>query len=118
MEMQMIFSLFRLFSGEEDTEHYLPLLMSAIQEVKANLKEESDITEVRLCYLVSAIANLRYTQMHGAKEKALATYAGTIARTSNAEQQLLFAEHLVDSYRELCSDLLKERKFFFFSVRS
>ena len=117
MDMQMIYSLFRLFSGEEDTQKYMPLLMTAVQEVKAGLRNAEDIQEVRLCYLVAAVANLRYTQMFGAREKALATYAGTVGRQSDPSHQIHFAEQLVNSYKALCADLLKEKDFFFSAVR-
>ena len=117
MDMQMIYSLFKLFSGEEDSEKYMPLLMTAVHEVKSSLKREEDIQEVRLCYLAAAVANLRYTQMFGAREKALVTYAGTVSREANPENQIRFAEQLVNSYKALCHDLLKETQFCFFGVR-
>ncbi len=116
MNMQMIGALFQLFSGEEDVQRHMPLLMTAIHEVTAKLRPDADGTEVRLCYLVAAIANLRYTQMYGAREKALATYAGTIARQSDGEQQLRFAVKLVHSYRALCCDLLRDEEFVFVGV--
>ncbi|MBR0483390.1 MAG: hypothetical protein IJJ69_01245 [Oscillospiraceae bacterium] len=117
MDMQMIYSLFRLFSGEEDTQKYMPLLMTAVQEVKASLRNADDIQEVRLCYLAAAVANLRYTQMFGAREKALATYAGTAVQQSDPSHQIHFAEQLVHSYKALCSDLIQEKDFFFVGVR-
>lgn len=117
MDMQMIASLFTLFSGERDTHAYLPLLISASCEVKSILRDGANESDIRLCYLVSAIANLRYTQIYGAREKALATYAGTIARESDAEHQIRFAEQLVESYRNLCHDLLTETQVFLLSVK-
>lgn len=117
MDMQMISSLFRLFSGEEDTDKYMPVLMTAVQEVRTALRSQEQVREVRLCYLAAAVANLRYTQMFGAREKALATYAGTISRESDCSHQLRFAAQLVSSYKALCCDLLQEQDFFFSGVR-
>lgn len=117
MNMQMIGSLFALFSGEQDVQKFLPLLMTAVQEVLQMLRGEADGSEVRLCYLAAAIANLRYTQMYGAQEKALATYAGTIARQSDSDQQLRFAKQLVYSYRGLCADLIRDTDFVFCGIR-
>lgn len=117
MNMQMIGSLFALFSGEQDVQKFLPLLMTAVQEVMQELREDADGSEVRLCYLAAAIANLRYTQMYGAQEKALATYAGTIARQSDSDQQLRFAKQLVYSYRSLCADLIRDTDFVFYGIR-
>lgn len=117
MNMQMICSLFTLFSGEEDVNRFMPLLMVSIEEIREQLCEGADDTDVRLCYLSAAVANLRYTTIYGAREKALATYAGNIARQSDGLQQLQFAEHLVNCYRGLCSDLLRNGAFVFEGVR-
>lgn len=117
MDMQMIASLFTLFSGERDTDAYSPLLISASYEVKSVLRDDVNQNDVRLCYLVSAIANLRYTQIYGAREKALATYVGSIARESNSEHQIRFAEQLVNSYRNLCHDLITESQAFLIAVK-
>ncbi|MBQ7003985.1 MAG: hypothetical protein IJN57_08500 [Oscillospiraceae bacterium] len=117
MNLQMIASLFTLFSGEENQEKYLPLLTTAVQEVQSQLVSGADGSAVRLCYLAAAIANLRYTQIYGARDKALATYAGTIAYQTNAEQQLRFAMHLVQCYRALCRDLLRDGEFVFVGIR-
>ena len=116
MNMQMISSLFTLFSGEQDVQLHMPLLMTAVHEVKARLRSEAAASEMRLCYLAAAIANLRYTQMYGARDRALATYAGTIARQSDGEHQLRFAMQLVRSYQALCSDLLCDESFVFVGV--
>lgn len=117
MDMQMIASLFVLFSGEHDIDTYSPLLTSASHEVKSILCENAQETDIRLCYLVASIANLRYTQIYGAREKALATYAGTIAKESNSEHQIRFAEQLVNSYRNLCHDLLTETNAFLIAIK-
>lgn len=116
MNLQMILPLFALFSGEEEAQTFMPLLVTAGEEVRRQLREGADSSDVRLCYLTAAVANLRYTQMYGARDKALATYAGTIARQSDASQQLVFAQQLVRSYRGLCADLLCDRDFVFFGM--
>ncbi|MBR7083919.1 MAG: hypothetical protein IKI37_01895 [Oscillospiraceae bacterium] len=117
MDMQMIYSLFRLFSGEEDSQKYMPILTASVQEVKASLLNPDSEQEVRLCYLAAAVANLRYTQMFGAQQKALATYAGNVAKESDLSHQIRFAEQLVRSYKSLCADLVQEQEFFFAGVR-
>lgn len=117
MNMEMVCSLFSLFSGAEDVNRFMPLLIAAIAEVRSQLRPEADGSEIRLCYLSAAVANLRFTHIFGAQDKALATYAGTIARQSDASQQLRFAEHLVSCYRALCADLLRDDRFIFFGMR-
>ena len=106
MDMEQVKALFTLFSGEEDTTTYQPVIYAAMTEVRQMLREGASETDARLGYLAAAIANLRYTEIFGAREKALATYAGTIARQSDAAQQLRFAKQLVYSYQGLCKSLV------------
>lgn len=114
VNLHIVGSLFTLFSGEEDVKRYMPLLSSAMEEINARLRIDVNTADMRLYYLAAAVANLRYTQITAARDKALATYAGTIARQSDASQQLRFAENLVSTYEGLCSELLKDKKQFFF----
>ena len=117
MNVTTINALFTLFSGEEDIVTFEPVILAAIDEVEQDLLTGADPTDARLNYLAAAVANLRYTQIFGAREKALATYAGTLRRTSDYEQQGRFARQLVCSYRKLCADLLKDAEFVFFVCR-
>lgn len=117
MYSETVSALFTLFSGETDIVAYAPVLTAATQEVAQELKPDADGTDARLNYLIAAVANLRYTQIFGAQEKALATYAGTLRRASDAEQQGRFAKQLVYSYRKLCADLLLDPDFVFFGCR-
>lgn len=117
MNMHVIISLFSLFSGENDTDRFFPVLTAAREEVRSVLKENVDTNEIRLCYLAAAVANLRYTEIYGARENALATYAGTITRESDATHQLHFAQQLVKSYQGLCRDLIRDSGAFLLSVK-
>lgn len=116
MNLQTIRSLFTLFSGEEDVTTYLPLLTAAQEEVVQSLKQGADSTDSRLNYLAAAIANLRYMQLFGAREKAAATFAGTLRRATDADEQLRFAEQLVYAYRGLCRDLTETADFVFTGI--
>ncbi len=115
MNYALLCSLFVLFSGEQDVDYHAALLEAAMYEVRAQLREDADETQARLCYLCAAIANLRYTELYGARDRALVTYAGTVARQPDGEQQLRFARNLVSSYRALCSDLLCDAGSFVFT---
>lgn len=117
MKLTTIKELFTLFSGEEDVDTFQPVIDAAIEEVLQEMKDSTTGMEVRLCYLTAAVANLRYTQIYGAREKALATFAGTLRRATDSEQQVRFAKQLVYSYRKLCADLLTDSEFAFFGCR-
>ena len=116
MSLETIHSLFCLFSGEEDSHAFAPLITTAVQEVQQQLREDADETDIRLCYLAASIAHLRYTQICGARDYPFATFAGNIARVADSSQKLSFAEKLVMAYQRLCRDLLKNQDFVFFAV--
>ncbi len=116
MNAEIIHSLFTLFSGEEDSHAFAPLITASIQEVQQQLRNDADETDVRLCYLVASVANVRYVQVCGARDYPFATFAGNIARVGDGSQKLAFAERLVQNYQKLCADLLKDSDFVFFGV--
>ncbi|HAJ96622.1 MAG TPA: hypothetical protein DCO72_02650 [Ruminococcus sp.] len=116
MRLETVHCLFTLFSGEEDSHAFAPLISSAVQEVTQQLRSDADSSDVRLCYLAAAIANVRYAQITSSKNYPLATFAGNVARASDGEQRFSFAERLVKDYQWLCGDLLKNRDFAFLSV--
>ena len=116
MNLETVHSLFTLFSGEEDSHAFAPIITASVKEVQGMLQKEADQTDVRLCYLAGAVANLRYTQIYGARNSPLATFAGNVSKLSDNSQKLAFAERLVRAYQRLCGDLLKNQDFVFFAV--
>lgn len=108
----MIGALFTLFSGEADASGYLPLLSLAAAEVRRALRDGADETDVRLCYLAAAVANLRYQEIWGIRGGVLAVYAGNVAAAPDDVKGSL-AERLVAAYRGICADLLRDETFFF-----
>lgn len=117
MNLSTVIDLFMMLSGEEDVIRFEPILTASMQEVRQELLDQTSASDTRLNYLAAAIANLRYTQLYGAREKALATFAGTLRRASDYEQQVRFAKQLVYSYRKLCADLLRDCDFLFLGCR-
>ena len=112
MDMQMIGGLFTLFSGETDVSGYLPLLSLAAAEVRRALRDGADETDVRLCYLAAAVANLRYQEIWGIRGGETAVYAGNIAAAPDGVRGSM-AERLVSAYRAACAELLRDETFFF-----
>lgn len=116
MNLETVHSLFTLFSGEEDSHAFTSIITASVKEVQGLLREDADETDIRLCYFAASIAHLRYTQIYGARNYPLATFAGNITRLSDGSQKLSFAERLVKAYQHLCGDLLKNQDFVFVSV--
>lgn len=112
MDLNRIGALFTLLSGERDVTGNLPLLEMSAAEVRRALREDADETDLRLCWFAAAIANLRYQQICGARDGALATYAGTAGNVQDGVKKS-FAERLAVSYRRTCRDLLRDEAFCF-----
>lgn len=116
MNINSIISLFTLFSGEPEAKSYIPLINSAITEVKNRLKADVNLEDERLSFLCAAIANLRYTQILAARDRLRYTFAGTVAQMSNGAQQLDFANSLVREYWASIKDLINDTDFTFLNV--
>lgn len=116
MNLNSIISLFTLFSGETNAKAYIPLINSAITEVKSRLKAGVNLEDERLSFLCAAIANLRYTQILSARDKLRYTFAGTVAQMSNGTQQLDFANSLVREYWASVTELTNDTDFTFVNV--
>lgn len=115
MDMQMIGGLFTLFSGETDVSGYLPLLRLAAAEVRRALREDADETDVRLCYLAAAVANLRYQEIWGTREGVTAVYAGNLPAAPDGVKDSM-AQRLVAAYRAVCKELLRDETFVFLGI--
>lgn len=112
MNIYSISSLFTLFSGETDVKLYMPIISSAIIEVKSKLKPDTDLSDERLSYLCAAIANMRYTQILAARDRV----RYPVAKTSSDSSQLDFANSLVREYWASINDLVADADFSFYAI--
>lgn len=106
MNIQMVKSLFTLFSGVENTEEHLPLLMSVTDLIMKYVRSNADNEDIRLCFLAASVANLRYRYTSA---KAIADM-NMPNKYSATEQQIEFTKQLIGSYCDLCADLLIDTK--------
>ncbi len=106
MNIQMVKSLFALFSGVEDPEKHLPLLISVTDRIMKFVRPNANSEDIRLCYLAASIANLSYSH---SSAKAIADM-NIPNKYSDTEKQIEFAKQLTSSYCDLCADLLIDTK--------
>ncbi len=116
MNIEKICSLFTLFSGETDVKKYMPFINSAVSDILPKLKKSADLSDERLAFLCASVANLRYIQVLGLKDKLSYTYAGTVAKDDNSEKKSKLAENLVREYWLSISDLTDDCNFIFTKV--
>lgn len=108
---------FTVLSGESDTSLYLPLILGAVNEVEAKLKEDADVTQQRVINLCAALANLRYIQATASRDKLTHSYAGKITQTRNASQKLELALSMFCTMMKNCEDILADRDFYFMQTK-
>lgn len=116
MDIDMIKTMFSMYSGESEPLPYLPLILLAVDEVKKQLRADADCADARLTALCAALANVRYIQSTAARDGLSHTYAGTVAQNANGAEKLDFALKLYSQLRDGCADLLTDREFSFAAV--
>ncbi len=112
MNIESVKTLFTLFSGEEASENFIPVITLAVSEVEKMLLPESDPTDVRLDFLCASIANNRLQQIYSARERSEFTVAGKMLKESQ-NTALAYSEKLVRDYMNMCEDLIKPKTFVF-----
>lgn len=118
MDEEKVISIFKLFSGEDDSEKYTLFIELAVAETKKMLADGADSSDTRLNFLSAAYANFRYQQANAARDRSESAYAGRLLVTQESSGVLKYAEKLLESYMSLCSDIIKPRTFLFMSFGS
>lgn len=112
MNIESIKTLFELFSGEEASEKYMPLITLSVIEVEKMLLPEADPSDMRLDFLCAAFANHKLQQVNSARERAEYTSAGKMLTVSQ-NTALKYSRNLLHDYMNLCAELIKEKTFVF-----
>ncbi len=111
MNIDSVRSLFRLFTGEESEEKYLPLILSAVSEVESMLLPEADNADVRLDYLCAALANHRFQLIKASSGDPEYTFAGKLPDMGK-NTAVAYSGKLLAEYYELCRELVGGSFFF------
>lgn len=112
MNIESVKTLFELFSGEEVSEKYMPLITLSVIEVERMLLPEADPSDIRLDFLCAALANHKLQEINAARERSEYTAAGKMLTVSQ-NTALKSAGNLLHSHMNLCSGLIKEKTFVF-----
>lgn len=113
MHIDSVKSLFTMFSGEEDYEMFMPIIVLAISETEKMLVEGADKDDIRLNFLAASIANFRLAQIKSAKDRTQATASGKALVSDTNSGTLKYAEKLMYNYMSLCHELIASDSFVF-----
>lgn len=114
MNIESVKSLFSLFSGEEDTDPYIPMIRLAMKETEKMLLPDADASDIRLDFLSAAIAFYRVRRIMAARDREKFVYAGKMP-SSGQDSSAAYAESLLRDYLDLCSGLISSGTFVFMS---
>ncbi|MCM1316230.1 MAG: hypothetical protein NC205_03985 [Prevotella sp.] len=112
MNIESVKTLFELFSGEEASEKYIPLITLSVIEVERMLLPDVDHSDMRLDFLCAAFANHKLQEVNAARERSEYTSAGKMLTVSQ-NTALKYAKNLLHDYMNLCAELIKEKTFVF-----
>lgn len=113
MDIEKVFSLFRLFYGEEDAESFLPVVELAADYTKRRIIGDEEFYDPRLYFLAAAETLCRTLEIKAARERLTLTKTGTAAAESDYPVRLEYAQRLYKSYEQLCTGLIRDDGFLF-----
>ena len=100
MNIESVKSLFMLFSGEDDSDRYAPVIRLAMQETEKMLLPDADTSDIRLDFLSAAIAFYRVRRIVSARDREKYVYAGKMS-ASGQNSSDAYAESLLRDYLDL-----------------
>lgn len=113
MDIEKIFSLFRLFYGGEDAEKFLPAAELAAECTERRIIGGEDKNDPRLYYLAAAETLCRTLEIKAVQERLTLTRTGAAAGTSDYGKRIEFAKELYRGYESLCAGLIRDDGFLF-----
>ncbi|MDE5854346.1 MAG: hypothetical protein K2O36_01645 [Ruminococcus sp.] len=115
VSIDSVYSLFRLFSGEDSETNKYFILLAKKETEKILLPDIQE--DERINFLCAAIANYRYQQAKAASADSEYTYIGEM-NSDKKNNILVFAENMLRDYYQLCSDIIKPQNFIFMGFSS
>ena len=108
--------LFSIYSGVTEPLPYMPLILSAVNEIECRLKNEEFSSDKRIVACCAALANLRYCEATAARDGLSHTYAGNVAQNHNASEKISLALALWKASESACHSLLTDEDFTFIAA--
>lgn len=113
LDIEKIFSVFRLFYGGEDSDDFLPVAELAAEYTERRILGDTDYADPRLYYLAAAETLCRTLEIKAAREKLVLTRTGAVPQESDYSARLAYARELYKGYETLCVGLIRDDGFLF-----
>ena len=112
MDIDKIFSLFKLFYDGDDSDKFLPVAELAADFTERRVLDDEK-TDPRLYYLAAAETLCRVLEIKAAQERLTLTRTGAAAVDSDYGKRLEYARELYKGYESLCAGIIRDDGFLF-----
>lgn len=116
LEIEKIFSLFRLFYNEPDADEFLPVVKLSAEHTEKRILCEEDFDCAELHYLAAAEALCRTLEIKSVRERLALTRTGAVPQEQDWSARLIYARQLYTEYERLCAEMLCDDSFVFIRV--
>lgn len=116
LEIEKIFSLFRLFYNEPDADEFLPVVNLAAEHTSGRILCEEDLGCVAVHYLAAAEALCRALEIKAVRERLALTRTGAVPQEQDWSARLVYARQLYTEYEKICAEMLCDEGFVFIRV--
>lgn len=113
LEIEKIFSLFRLFYNEPDADEFLPVVKLSAEHTEKRILCEEDFGCAELHYLAAAEALCRTLEIKSVRERLALTRTGAVPQEQDYSARLAYARQLFKEYEALCSGMISDGGFVF-----
>ncbi len=113
LDIDKIFSVFKLFYGEEDADSFVPVAELAADYIGKRVLGDENMSDPRLYYLAAAETLCRVLEIKAVRERLSITRTGSIPSESDYASRLEYAEKLYKGYETLCVGMIRDDGFLF-----
>ncbi len=113
LDIDKIFTLFRLFYNESDADEFLPVAELAAEHTASRIICEEDFGCVAVSYLAAAETLCRVIEIKSVRERIALTRTGAVPQQQDWSARLDYAHRLYSEYEKICAKLLCDDEFVF-----
>lgn len=116
LNIEKVFSVFRMFYGEDDADSFLPAAELAAEYTGRRVLGDGGEGDPRLYYLAAAETLCRVLEIKAARERLSLTRTGAVAGESDYPRRIEYAEKLYKGYEALCVGIIRDDGFLFLKM--
>lgn len=116
LDIDKVFSVFKLFYCEEDADSFLPAAELAAEYTGRRILGDENAGDPRLYYLAAAETLCRVLEIKAARERLSLTRTGAMASESDYPRRIEYAEKLYRSYEAICVGIIRDDGFLFLKI--